>query len=111
MEADKGKRCSYAIMAAMELMREECGGGGVFKVLDDGLLIYIPDEFIKEFEEKTGHKFGNPLTPGTEEFEKALEACMHGKWARNLVEKMLGEDAPEEAKEKLLRKVCMGLLT
>jgi len=108
-----GKRCISAVLAAMELLQEECGGEkGVFKPVASDLIVHVPEEFIKEFEEKTGHKFGNPLTPGTDEFEKAIEVCVRESiWADKLAKKLLGEDAPPEAIERLKRQLCEKLLT
>lgn len=107
------EKCSSALLAALELLQEECEGKkGVYKGVGDGVMIYIPEEAIKEFEEKTGHEFGNPLAPGTEEYEKALETCVKESiWAEKLAEKFLGPDVPREAKEALKRKLCASLLT
>jgi len=110
--ANEKNRCVSAMLAALELLQEECGGQGVFKPVSGDIIIHVPEEFIKEFEEKTGHKFGNPLTPGTEEYEKAIEVCVkESVWADKLAKKMLGPDAPPEAIEALKRKLCEALLT
>lgn len=106
-------RCTSALLAAMELLQEECAGQkGVYKGVGDGVLVFVPEDFIKEFEAKTGHKFGNPLAYGTQEFEKALEVCVkESEWADKLARRMLGEDAPPEALEALKRKLCERLLS
>lgn len=108
-----GERCRSALLAAMELLQEECSGEkGIYKSVGDGVLVYVPQEFIREFEAKTGHKFGNPLTVGTPEYEKAIEVCVRESlWADKLARKMLGEDAPPEALEALKRKLCERLIT
>jgi len=106
-------RCRSALLAAMELLQEECAGEkGIYKAVVDGVLVYIPEEFIREFEAKTGHKFGNPIAPGTPEYDKAIEVCVRESiWADKLARKMLGEDAPKEAIEALKRKLCASLIT
>jgi len=109
----KNPKCVPALLAALEILQEECGGEkGIYKPVGDGVIVYVPEEFIKEFEAKTGHKFGNPLEPGTNEFEKAIEVCVRESvWADKLARRMLGEDAPKEAIERLKRKLCEELLT
>ena len=106
----EGDACSSALMAALELLQEECKGKkGVYKVAGDGIFIYVPEEAIREFEEKTGHKFGNPITD-EELRKKAIEACKKGTWARHLTERFVGPEAPEEVKEAVAEKICRGLI-
>jgi len=108
---EKGK-CPMAMLAALELLHEECEGeeAGTFKFLVDGLIVYIPKEFIEKFESETGHKFGNPIVD-KELREKAIESCMAAPWASRMVEKMVGIDAPEAVKEAVKRKFCERLIT
>ncbi len=103
-------KCKNALIAAIEVINEACAGErGIFKAVDDGIILYIPESEKSELESEIGHKIGNPLTG--EELERAVESCMRGRWAIKLAEKMLGPDAPKEAVEALKRKLCIGLLT
>lgn len=94
------------------MLQEECESRkGVYKMFGDEVIVHIPEEFIKEFEEKTGHKFGNPIEIGSPEYEKALEVCVkESVWADKLAKRMLGADAPKEALEAFKRKLCENLL-
>jgi len=113
MSEDENPKCRAALLAAMELLQEECEGvKGKYIAMGDGVMVYIPKEFMDEIEQKTGHRVGNPLTPGTEEFNKAINTCVkESVWADRLARKLLGEDAPKKAIESLKRKLCERLLT
>jgi len=106
------KRCTSALLAALETIQEECSGSKItVKPVSGEIVMLLGEDVIREIEEITGHKLGNPLTPGTEEFEKAVEACVERSvWADRLARKFLGEDAPEEAIRAMKRKLCESLL-
>ena len=99
------RKCVNALLAAMELIREECAGEkGAYRALTEELWVHVPKEFMEEFERATGHKLGNPITD--EKLRKeAIEACMRAAWATRLAEKMVGAEAPEEVKELMKRKL------
>jgi len=103
-------KCTPALLAALELLQEECKGEkGVYKAIADGVIIYVPEEFIKEFESSTGHKFGNPIVD-EDVRRRAIEACKRAPWARHLAEKMVGVGAPPEVLEMMAEKLCRGLI-
>jgi len=103
-------KCRNAMLAALEVLQEACGGDrGVYKAIGDGLIVYVPSEFLEEYERITGHKLGNPVTD-EELRRKAIEACKRAPWARHLAEKMVGVTAPEEVKEMVAEKLCRELI-
>jgi len=105
------KRCVNALLAAMELIREECAEEeGTYRALTEDLWVHVPKEFMEEFERATGHKLGNPITDENLRKE-AIEACMRAAWATRLAEKMVGAEAPEEVKEMMKRKLCERLIS
>lgn len=112
-ESEKEVVCSIAERVAAELIMEKCyGKKGTPKVVGEGMIVYVPEDFIREFEASTGHKFGNPIDENDKDtLEKAIESCKRSAWANRLADKMLGPGAPSEARELLLEKLCYGLLT
>ena len=105
----KKNRCKNAMMAAMELIQEECKGEkGVFKTIGDGMLIFVPEEFMKDFEATTGLKFGTPIKD-SEVRERAIQRCMEGTWAEHWAEAVAPGASPE-VKNIIKRKICEGLI-
>ena len=103
-------KCRNAMLAALEVLHEACGKDeGVYKAIGDGLIVYVPKEFLEEYERITGHKLGNPITDSDIK-KRAIEACKHAPWARHLAEKMVGYDAPQEVKEMVAEKLCRELI-
>ena len=103
------KKCKTAMMAAMELIQEECKGNkGIYKTLSDGMLIFVPEEFMKTFEAETGLKFGSPIND-EDTREKAIQACMRGAWAEHWAESVAPGASPE-VRDIIKRKICEGLI-
>jgi len=98
----KVKKCKNAIMAAAEIVSQEACEGGTMVTLPvgDGLLIWVPEEAIKEI----GYSPHSPATP--EEIEKAIKSCMESRWAENWARAFVGETAPLEVLNTVKKAIC-----
>jgi len=101
----KAKKCKNAVMAAAEIIAQEaCEGGTMVSIpIGDGVLIWMPDEAIKEI----GYSPHSPQT--SEEVERAIESCMKSRWATNWVKAFLGPNAPTDAIEAFKKSLCEKL--
>lgn len=105
---EQGKSCKRAMMAAIDTMLEECSGEkGFSKPITKEVTVHLTPEEVKQLESEVGHSPGNP-PENEEEKEKLIEACSHGKLAKHWAESIVGEEAPEEVKERTARKFCKG---
>lgn len=100
-------RCSRALIAAMDVIQEECKDTfGHFIELDDGIIVYFPKEEI----DRLGHTPGNPVE-SAEKLEELVSHCVNGTWVREWARKVLGPDATEDMIKKVAERVCRKLFT
>jgi len=101
-EVKEGGSCKRAIMAAAEILAEHaCADGTMVTIpVADGLMIWMPEEAIKEI----GYAPHSPETE--EEIQKAIEACMKSEWMENWSRALLGYDVPKEVLEQFKRRMC-----
>ncbi|MCD6256095.1 MAG: hypothetical protein J7J44_07480 [Deltaproteobacteria bacterium] len=89
--------CELAIKAALEILKEKCGGI-TEKVSLGGIEIEIPEEIVKI-------KHSNPMT-----VQEKIDAIAHSTWARHWAEGLLkfatGRAPTEEEIERLSRRLA-----
>lgn len=104
-------KCRNALLASLEILREECAGEkGVYRTIDENLIIYVPESFIREIESKTGYKFNSLPDRNSEEFNRILKTMMDNEWLDKFANKILGENAPSEVKKAFKENILSKLL-
>lgn len=102
--ATADERCSRAVAASREVIREECEGvnGEMVEVAPD-IFAFVPDDRAAEFD----FDLNSPETEN--ELAAAVESCMDSEWAEDWASSVLDEDAPAAAREAAKRRACEGL--
>lgn len=99
------QQCSRAVAAAREVIQEACDGeGGEMVEIGDGAFAFIPDERRDEFD----FDLDSPQTD--REIERAIESCMGSEWSTEWADSTVGEDAPADVRETVMRRACEGLI-
>lgn len=93
--------CSSVVAAALEVIREDCGG--VHSLGPGGVIMNVPQEAIDEI----GVAPGNPSN--RREVEEAVEKCMSAEWSNEMADAFLGEDTDNAVRNMFTERLCRDL--